>query len=258
MWVQPSLAAIPSPAIDPTRHEGFEVAFARDEDEVRAAQRLRYRVFAEEMGARLKGPAPGIDADHFDPYCEHLIVRERSSGEVVGTYRLLSPSAAKRLGGYYTEEEFDLVRLRVIRPYLVEVGRSCVHPDYRNGPVIFLLWAGLAEYMLSTGYKYLIGCASIPMRDGGRNASAVWHAVKDKHLSPEEWRVFPRQPLALDPNADAHAAQVPPLIKGYLRLGAWVAGAPAWDPDFNTADLPILLATYHLNRSYARHFLKRR
>ncbi len=234
----------------------LQVGLAVHHDEVREAQRLRWKVFAEEMGARLAGPEPGVDADLYDPYCEHLLVRDADTGEVVGTYRILSPAAAKRVGNYYSEQEFDLTRLQHLRERMVELGRSCVHPDYRSGGVITLLWAGLAEYMIKNRYDYLVGCASIGMQDGGHNAAAVWHAVRDKHLGPVEWRVFPRCPLPLEALDSAPAAMLPPLIKGYLRVGAWVAGAPAWDPDFNTADLPILLSMKNINRPYARHFMK--
>ncbi len=239
-----------------SRWQHLSVGLAVHLDEVREAQRLRYRVFGEEMGARLTCPEPGVDADLYDPYCEHLLVRDTDTGEVVGTYRILNPVNAKRIGSYYTEQEFDLTRLQHIRSRLVELGRSCVHPDYRSGSVITLLWAGLAEYMLKNGYEYLVGCASIGMQDGGHNAAAVWHAVSRKHLGPVEWRVFPRCPLPLEALDSAPAAVLPPLIKGYLRVGAWVAGEPAWDPDFNTADLPILLAMKNINRAYARHFMK--
>jgi putative hemolysin len=236
--------------------KNFLVGLASHADEIREAQRLRYKVFAEEMGARLVCPEPGVDADLYDPHCEHLLVRDAETGEVVGTYRILTPAAAKRVGSYYTEQEFDLTRLHHMRERLVELGRSCVHPDYRSGGVITLLWAGLAEFMIKNRYEYLIGCASIGMQDGGHNAAGVWHAVKDKHTGPVEWRVFPRCPLPLDALDSAPAPVLPPLIKGYLRVGAFVAGEPAWDPDFNTADLPILLLMKDINRTYARHFMK--
>ena len=234
----------------------FHVGMARHQDEVRQAQRLRWKIFAGEMGARLATPEPGLDIDFYDPYCEHLLVRDPDNGEVVGTYRILSPENAKRVGSYYSESEFDLTRLQHLRPRMVELGRSCVHADYRSGGVITHLWAGLAEYMLKSGHEYLIGCASVGMADGGHNAAGIWHATKAKHLAPIEWRVFPRCPLPLDSLESVAAPVLPPLIKGYLRLGAHVCGEPAWDPDFNTADLPILLPLRNLNPSYARHFLK--
>lgn len=234
----------------------FQVSLARHQDEVREAQRLRYKVFAEEMGARLSTPEPGLDIDFYDPHCEHLLVRDPDSSEVVGAYRILSPEAAKRLGSYYTESEFDLTRLQHLRGSMVELGRSCVHADYRSGGVITYLWAGLAEYMLKSGHEYLIGCASIGMADGGHNAAGIWHAVKDKHMAPIEWRVFPRCPLPLESLDSVAAPVLPPLVKGYLRAGCHICGEPAWDPDFNTADLPILLPLKNLNPAYARHFLK--
>ncbi len=234
----------------------FKVSVARHADDVRDAQRLRWKVFADEMGARLNDAEPGYDIDLFDPFCEHLLVRDPDSGEVVGTYRILSPEGAKRVGNYYSETEFDLTRLQHLRGRMVEVGRSCVHADYRSGGVITLLWAGLAEYMIKGNHEYLIGCASIGMADGGHNAAGIWHAVKEKHLAPIEWRVFPRCPLPLESLDSTAAPLLPPLIKGYLRLGSYVCGEPAWDPDFNTADLPILLPLKNVNPAYARHFLK--
>jgi putative hemolysin len=233
----------------------FHVALAASPADLRDAQRLRWQVFAEEMGARLSTPEPGLDIDLYDGWCDHLLVRDGDSGEAVGTYRILGPTAARRLGSFYSDQEFDLTRLTHLRGRMVEVGRSCVHPDYRTGGVITLLWAGLADYMLRSGHDYLIGCASIGMQDGGHNAAGVWHAVKAKHLAPVEWRAFPRCALPLDTLAAEAAPVLPPLVKGYLRLGAWVCGEPAWDPDFNTADLLILLSMQNLNPAYARHFL---
>ena len=233
----------------------FHVGLATGRDEIREAQRLRWQVFAEEMGARLDTPEPGLDIDLYDRWCEHLIVRDQDSGEVVGTYRILSPEAAKKLGSFYSDHEFDLTRLGHLRERMVEIGRSCVHPDYRSGAAITLLWAGLANYMKERGYDYLMGCASIGMQDGGHNAAGVWHAIREKHLAPVEWRVFPRCPLPLEALSNEAAPIVPPLIKGYLRAGAYICGEPAWDPDFNTADLLILLPMQKVSPAYARHFL---
>ncbi len=236
--------------------KNFLVGLASHADEIREAQRLRYKVFAEEMGARLVCPEPGVDADLYEPHCEHLIVRDLDSGEVVGTYRILSPESAKQLGCFYSDHEFDLIRLGHLRERMVEIGRSCVHADYRSGAVITLLWSGLASYMNERGYDYLMGCASIGMQDGGHNAAGVWHAVREKHLAPVEWRVFPRCPLPLEALTTEAAPIVPPLIKGYLRAGAYVCGEPAWDPDFNTADILILLPMQKVSPAYARHYLK--
>lgn len=241
----------------PDRHQ-LAVGLAHSEREIEEAKRLRYCVFAGEMGAKLSTRTPGVDHDIYDPFCDHLVVRDERSAEIVGTYRILSPQNAKRVGGYYAENEFDLTRLQHLRPRLVEVGRACVHPDYRNGATIALLWAGLAQYMREGAHEHLVGCASISMADGGHAAASLYNRLNG-HMCPLEYRVFPRCPLpmaALDGNLpDAQRPPVPPLIKGYLRAGAWICGEPAWDPDFNTADLPVLLPMNRLDARYARHFM---
>lgn len=236
---------------------GLVVQFARSMGEVLEAQRLRYRVFGEEMGARLASAEPGVDRDMFDPFCEHLLARDAESGEVVGTYRVLNGAQAKKIGGFYSDDEFDLTRLAHLRERLVEVGRSCVHPGYRHGGTIAMLWGGLAEYMTRHRHEYLMGCASVSMRDGGRLAASLYRRLAPEHLSPAEYRVFPRHRLPLEAlESDLESPPVPPLLKGYLRLGAWICGEPAWDPDFNTADLLILLPLSRVNPRYARHFLR--
>jgi putative hemolysin len=234
----------------------LHLGLAETEAEVIAAQKLRWRVFAEEMGARLPSRTPGVDRDIYDPYCQHLIVREEITGRVVGTYRILSPESARRIGGYYSENEFDLTRLAHLRPQLVEVGRSCIDPDYRSGSVIALLWAGLARYMRQNGYEYLMGCASIGMRDGGHNAAGIYNALAE-HIAPLEYRVFPRCPLPLARLEAAAKPEIPPLVKGYMRAGAWICGEPAWDPDFNTADLLLLQPMSRVDNRYQRHFVER-
>ncbi|CAB1368738.1 GNAT family N-acetyltransferase [Denitratisoma oestradiolicum] len=233
----------------------YHVGLARSESEIREAQKLRYRVFAEEMGARLETAEPGVDADHFDPHCEHLIVRDEARGRIVGTYRILTPEGARNTAGYYSETEFDIGRLNHLRPRLVEVGRSCIDPEYRSGAVIALLWARLAEYMVSQGYEYLMGCASISMADGGHNASNLFVELIDQHLSPIEYRGFPHSRLPYHRLVTGRPAEVPPLVKGYLRAGAWICGDPAWDPDFNTADLLVLLPMNRINLRYMKHFV---
>jgi putative hemolysin len=234
------------------------VALARSEQEVREAQRLRYHVFAGEMGAKLASADEGLDRDIFDPYCEHLLVRDRDTNAVVGTYRILTAEQAERVGAFYSETEFDLANLLPLAPKLTEVGRSCVHPAYRQGATISLLWAGLADYMLTRRYEYLIGCASLSLGDGLRPVLDLYRRLKPVHAGPEEWRVFPRRPLPLPnlpPVEPSQPMPPPPLIKGYLRLGAYICGDPAWDQEFNTADLLMLLPMSRMNPRYARHFL---
>jgi putative hemolysin len=253
----------------PTRQEqpavAYEAHWARHLDEVRLAQRLRHEVFAGEMGARLDSASnaqwPGHDIDLFDDYCEHLLVREVHTGQVVGTYRLLTPEQAKRAGGFYTDTEFDLTRLRHLRGHMVELGRSCVHADHRSGGVILTLWSALAQFMNRNGLETMVGCASIPMNqsptaDGSAAdaAASIWAKLKEKHMASVDVHVRPRLPLPLEQLRSDLDVEPPALIKGYLRLGAKLLGAPAWDPDFNTADLPIMMRMADLPARYRKHF----
>lgn len=241
--------------VQPAPASRYHVSLAVDDAEIREAQRLRYQVFAGEMGARLSTVLPGHDVDLYDPYCDHLLVRDLQQGEVVGTYRILPPESARRVGGYYSEQEFDLARLAHLRPRMAELGRSCVHPGHRGGAVLARLWMGLAEYMTRHGFETIVGCASIAMHDGGHHAARVHRQVAEAHLAPPEWRVAPRCRLPVEMLDDGQPAVLPPLIRGYMRLGALVCGEPAWDPDFNTADLLMLLPMAQLNRGYARRLL---
>ena len=267
-----SLIALPrgslhqtSPSVEPSNSSaapqgGITVQWARHLDEVRAAQKLRHDVFVHEMGAKLPVIVEGHDIDLFDDYCEHLLVKHQHSGEVIGTYRLLTPTQARRLGSTYTDTEFDLTRLRSIRERMVELGRSCVHPEHRQGSVILALWGALAEFMHQNSLDIMIGCASVPMMVHGvaspQTAANIWHQLRQTHLAGIEWQVRPRLALPVDMPLDEVMAEPPALIKGYLRLGAKVLGAPAWDPDFNTADLPMMMRLQDLPNRYRRHFLK--
>ncbi|MEA3120586.1 MAG: hypothetical protein QOH33_123 [Paraburkholderia sp.] len=236
-----------------TAQHRLQVAWARTADELREAQRLRYRVFADEMGARLAGPA-GLYVDRFDSCCDHLLVRDLNTLKVVGTYRVLPPHQAARIGGLYAEGEFDLSRLAHLRSKMVEVGRSCVHPDYRSGSVIMSLWGGLATYMMQNGYETMVGCASVPMGDGGHFAANLYESLRENALTNPEYRAFPHTPLPVE-KLRTGTRVAPPLVKGYLRLGAKICGAPAWDPDFNCADFLTLFRLTDINERYARHFL---
>lgn len=239
----------------PERAGGLQVRWARHLDDVRAAQRLRFEVFSGEMGARLSTPLPGHDIDLFDDYCEHLLVCDASTDTVIGTYRVLTPVQARRVGSTYSDTEFDLTRLRLVRDRMVELGRSCVHRDHRQGGVILALWGALGTFMRRNGLDVMIGCASVPMHQDGRLAASIWRQVRERYLAPIDWQVRPRLPLPVDQLDDSLDAEPPALIKGYLRLGAKVLGPPAWDPDFNTADLPMLMRMDDLPARYRKHLL---
>jgi putative hemolysin len=231
------------------------VTLARTEEDVRAAQRLRWQVFVEEMGARVESEACGLDTDRFDAHCDHLLVRETATGAVVGTYRMLPPERVARAGGFYAETEFHLTRLLGLDG-LVEVGRACVRADHRTGAVISLLWSGLLRYLLDGGHEFVIGCASIGLGDDMTQAAALCRRLAWEHASPPEWMVFPRRPLPCDPALAVREAPLPPLLKGYLRLGAYVCGEPSWDPAFGTADVLLLLPLERLSQRHAARLLR--
>ena len=251
-------SSVLGPALAKSVAGKISVSWARHQDEVRQAQRLRYDVFALEMGAILSKTLPGHDIDLFDDYCEHLLVRDVDSGDVIGTYRVLTPTQAKRVGSTYSDTEFDLTRLRLLRSRMVELGRSCVHADHRHGGVILALWGALAEFMGRNQLDTMIGCASIAMQHHGmatgQAAASIWRQVKATHLAPIEYRVTPRLALPVEQLDDTLTVEPPALIKGYLRLGAKVLGAPAWDPDFNSADLPMMMRIADLPTRYQKHF----
>ncbi|MBD0739313.1 GNAT family N-acetyltransferase [Streptomyces sp. CBMA29] len=248
----------------PLSVRSYVTSIASTAEEIRAAQRLRYQVFAEEKGAVLHTPLAGHDIDEFDAYVDHLIVTDRANGDVVGTYRLLPPGRSARL---YSDGEFDLTALDGLRGSLVETGRACVHPDHRDGTVINLMWSGLARYVLLSGHRYLAGCASVPLADGGRSAADAMLLGATKYACPPEYRVRPREPWtpagqltgrpapAPLPAPAPALASLPPLLRGYLRVGAWMCGTPAHDRDFGDADFFVLLDLERMNERYRRYYL---
>jgi len=241
-------------AIAKPKRPAFQITWASNASEIKEAQRLRYKVFAEEMGAKLPSNPENLDIDEFDAYCDHLLIRDQESLRVVGTYRVLPPHKALEIGRLYSDSEFDLSRLDHLRPKLVELGRSCVHEDFRSGAVIMALWSGLAQYMLKHDYEIMLGCASIPMGDGGHFAASLYNSLSNDQMAPVENHAFPRLPLPLERLNGGLAVEPPPLIKGYLKLGAKICSAPAWDPDFNTADVLTMLRLSDINPRYAKYF----
>jgi putative hemolysin len=246
--VAAAVQALPGPA-----QQHYTAAWATSLDEVRETQALRWKVFAEELGARLNSPVRGLDIDPFDAFCDHLLVRDHR-GEVVGTYRALRPAQAEACGMWYSSLEFYLKPLFAHAHRSLEVGRSCVHRDHRNGTVMLLLWQELARHMDRHRLDLLFGCASVPMDDGGHGAASLWREFLEKGLVDEAVFCRPRKPLPLEALDASQKAEQPPLLKGYLRLGARIASAPAWDRDFNCADFLIVLRKENISPRYARHF----
>lgn len=241
---------------------GLEVSLARSMADLHACQRLRYQIFAREMGASLNPSSmlTGLDADELDSFCQHLMVRDLRCGEVVACTRILLDAKARSAGGFYSQTEFDLGPILQLGGRFMEIGRTCVHPEYRSGSAISQLWMGLAQVMAAHEVDYLIGCASIPMApDQGAHVQAIMQRLREKHLVPEELRVQPLRPLpTLEDVPLPEKLAMPPLLKAYLRLGAYIGGEPCWDPDFGVADVFILVDRHFLPDRYQRHFLRPR
>jgi putative hemolysin len=239
-------------------HKKLRVELAISEADIRASQRLRYQIFAEEMGAHLPSAAEKLDRDHYDPYCQHMLVKDTLSGEVIGSTRILSEYQARKAGGFYSESEFDLSRLLPLQGHVIEIGRTCIHPQYRKGRALSLLWAALAKYMDKNRVDYLFGCASIPMHDGGYQAHSIMDELRNMHLADEAYRVNPALTLPEVNEIPARIVSMPPLLKAYLRLGLKVCGEACWDPDFNVADVFVLLDRKQIDPRYVRHYMDRK
>jgi len=248
-----SVTALPS-GVESASDSPLSVRLATSASEVIAAQHLRYKVFCEEMGADLHRH-DGRDVDDFDAVCDHLIVIDESLGKVIGTYRIMAPWAARAVKRMYSEGEFRIDSLRPIAHEIFEVGRACIHPAYRSSGALARLWSGLGMYVRNHGVKYLAGCASVPLDSGALNVGALRSELLAKHLAPEDFRVEPIRGLQSLGDPMGARPAVPPLLKGYLRLGAWVCGEPAWDPDFDSADFFVLLPIERMAPRYAQHFL---
>lgn len=228
----------------------------QDPTEIDMAMRLRYRVFAEGMGAKLPNAEHGLDKDRFDDVCLHLIVKDVIADTVVGYSRILTSDMVALTGGFYSETEFDLRNIILPGKKYMEIGRTCVDPEFRSGAVIGLLWSGIAQYMAANNVDYLMGCASIPLHNGYSQAIAIVDYLRENHFTPEHIRAEPRVHLPrTQVNLDGKK-RVPPLIKAYLRIGFKVCGEPFYDKDFNVADALVLMASGDMNQRYLRHFVK--
>ncbi|MDR3518656.1 MAG: GNAT family N-acetyltransferase [Azospirillaceae bacterium] len=248
----------------------LEVRLAQNEAEVDAAQALRYQVFYSEMAAR---PTPELellrrDIDRFDPLCDHLLVIDHDRGtgpeSVIGTYRLIQRPAAERAGSFYSSAEYDIGMLAGYPGEVLELGRSCVHADYRNRPTMQLLWRGIAAYIFQYDIALMFGCASLPGTDPQALALPLsylyYHHLAPPALRPAalagqyvDMRLLP--PEQIDTRQALN--ELPPLIKGYLRLGGFVGDGAVIDHQFNTTDVCVIVKTELVTEKYYKHYERR-
>ena len=238
----------------------YRVRLAENESDRHACYRLRFQVFNVELGEGLEDAyATGEDTDRFDAVCDHLMVEHVPSGEMVGTYRLQTGNTAREHQGYYSEQEFDLTPFECIRGQVVELGRACIHPDFRKYETLHLLWHGIARYAQHHGCRYLIGCSSLHTQNE-REGWAMLRRLED-HLVPTKLRTLP-QPgyrLSREDQSGWHdeLPEPPKLLRMYLMLGAGICGEPAIDRAFGTIDFLTLLDLQKLARSFRTRYLGR-
>lgn len=227
-----------------------------DQALIEQAQRLRYQVFAKEMGARLKTDKEGLDYDEVDHFCLHLVVVETTNEKIVGYTRLLNQEQAHKLGYFYSQKEFNLDRVLALPGRFLEIGRTCVDPKYRGSAVLTTLWSALVNYAQLGHYHYLIGCASISPGPSGYAVDAVYRAIDSKNKASDALSVVPLIEVPEHLRCERDESGIPPLLKAYLRFGVQICGRPFWDEDFNVMDLFILLPLAQLEGRYSKHYLK--
>jgi len=245
------------------RAGNLEVKLASNLNEIDAAMRLRFEVFNLELQEGLVSSYDrGYDTDAYDAYCGHLIVKDLTSDEVVGTYRLLRGAEAKRHIGFYSENEFDLSNLKRLRGELLELGRSCIAATHRSFTTLNLLWSAIAKYALEHNVGHLFGCASLHISEA-REVQPVYSYLRANHFAPEKYRVYPVESCRMKISDDSREKidsrsvlrKLSPILKGYLRAGAMVCGAPAYDAEFGTADVLAILEMKKMAERYKQHYV---
>jgi len=232
----------------------YRVCLARTDDERREAYRLRFRVFNLELNEGLEGAyQTGEDSDEFDPFCDHMVVQEGSTGNVVGTYRLQTGASARRNLGYYSAREFDFAPYESLASRMVELGRACIHPNHRSYEVLMLLWKAIVRYAVEQGAQYLIGCSSLTSQDPAVG-SGVYESLKPM-LAPEHLRTVPTPPYACAMAATGEPTRAPKLLRAYLAVGAQICGPPAMDREFKTIDFLTLMDLSNLSPTIRKRLL---
>jgi putative hemolysin len=223
---------------------------------IKEAQALRFRVFSKEMGAKLKTESEELYYDEVDSYCDHLIVYDNVNKKIVGYTRLLNQHQAEKLGRFYSQSEFNLDQVLTLPGRFLEIGRTCVDPDFRGGAVLTTLWSALVQYALQGQFNYLLGCASITPGPSGFAVDAVYRNIDAKNIAPASIQVAPSIPVPFELRCTRDESGIPPLLKAYFRFGAMVCGEPCWDEDFNCMDLFMLLPLDQLQERYSKHYIK--
>ncbi len=246
-----------SPVLAPLRSSPLKVSWARNEKDLLRAQKLRALAFGFSPP---KTPESLIvpEQDRFDAFARHLIVVDTDRDLCVGTYRILDFRGAQRAGGFYTGTEFDITSLSPFLEHTAELGRSAVHPDYRSGGVISLLWSALARILMKEEIRYLMGCASCDLTDPSLDLDRIYTYLRLEAWGEEREAVVPYRhyPCLFRPTQNPTPPSLPPLLKGYVRLGARILGEPSHDPVFQTADFPVWLSVNETSGRYARHFFR--
>lgn len=236
----------------------FRVELASSDAARAQCYQLRYQVFANELGAEVRGNEPGIDKDRFDDHCQHVAVFDNRTNELVATTRLLDNQGRAATGIFYSETEFDIANIIQNDNAYLEVGRTCIYPTYRRGAALPMLWQGIARYVVENHIDYLFGCASIPLAGGNKYITSVMAHLRNKHFSTESARVRPLIPLRLEADGPfPDDVILPTLLKAYLRQGAVICGEPYWDAGFGVADVFVLLQCDQIANRYVKHFIDR-
>jgi putative hemolysin len=235
----------------------YAARLARNADEIRAAQELRFQVFNLELNEGLaESYVTGCDADPFDAVCDHLLIEHVASRQIVGTYRLQTGTNAAKNLGYYSAQEFDFNVFEPLRHEIVELGRACVHRQHRNLIVLGMLWKGIADYAKERGARYLLGCSSITSQDAAVGASAYTELCRKKHLAALQWQTKPTAKFdcPLD-RLTEEEVKIPKLLRAYLTIGAKICGPPALDREFKTIDFLTLVDLKAMPQSARERFL---
>ena len=234
----------------------LNIEWTKDPRVIEDVQRFRFKVFVEEFSITFTDNFHDMDIDDFDQVCDHLVVRETTENSIVGTYRLITPAAAKKIGSMYCDSLFDLSPINHLRDQIVEIDRSCIDKQFRNGYTILLLWKEIYKFILNSSHQYIMGCSSISLADGGLLASNVHQQLIAMNRFSNKLKIKSKHPIQLSENLAHNYMSIPAILKGYLNVGASICSEPGVDPLFNTVDYLTILKMTDMNSKYVKRFLR--